>query len=95
MPVNLISQKSEKRDDMENLKRNSTRWKSIALNVVGGSEKTESESKPVDFMQRKRYKCLNANYVLGVFTYMKCFKKNFRQCPRVWKPDIEIWQGKN
>lgn len=67
------TQKSEKSDNMEN-PRNSTGWKSTVLNVVGRWE--EFENKPLDFIQKKRYKCLNANYVLGAFTYMKHFKKN-------------------
>lgn len=40
------TQKSEKGDNMENLKRNSIRWKSIALNVVERSEETKLKVNP-------------------------------------------------
>lgn len=91
-----VKQKSEKRQNMENLKINSTRWKSTVLNVVERSEETKSENKPLDFIQRRKYKCLNANYVLGAATSMKCFKKNLQQRPWIWRhKNREIWQGKN
>lgn len=36
---------------------------------------TKAENKALDFIQRKKYEYLRANYVLGAFAHMKYFKK--------------------
>lgn len=73
--MSVETQKSEKRENMEKLKRKLNQMEVNDIKCHGKIRGKEAENKALNFIQRKKYKYLRTNYVLSAFTCMKYFKK--------------------